>query len=540
MIDVVVTQTGFAGETVTLDVEDGGRIVGSQEVKLPVDGEPAAVRVRFTASEAGPRLFTFRIAPRPGEMVTQNNQREALIDVLDRREKILYFEGEPRPEMKFLRRAVEDDKNLQVATLQRTADNKYFRVGVDNENELAAGFPENARRAVRLPRHHPGQHRGGRVHRRPAADDCRVRRAPGRRSADAGRSALVQPRAVMPARRLLTRCRSSSNGCRRSARPTAGRASEDPPDPRRRSARHHADRGHGSGILHAVESDARADQRQPAARPQAGRDRAAQRDRREPRRPQPVLAFQRYGRGKALAFAVQDSWLWQMHASMPLEDMTHENFWRQLLRWVVDGVPDAGRHAHADRARRSGRARHADRRGRRQVLRRAQRRARGRPRQGSAGNGRRRADAVDRRQERRVPRARSPPRPTASMPPTSKRRATASRSAPASMHLRAAPGDAEYFDATMHAARLKRIAEETGGSSTPPTTCRAAGGSEVHRPRRDDGRGTRPLAHADRAAGDRRPDGGRVGLSPRGRDGLGIGVRVEGRVGSRCGTQASQ
>ena len=28
-----------------------------------------------------------------------------------------------------------------------------------------------------------------------------------------------------------------------------------------------------------------------------------------------------------------------MHASIPLEDMTHENFWRQMLRWLVDGVP---------------------------------------------------------------------------------------------------------------------------------------------------------------------------------------------------------
>ena len=27
--------------------------------------------------------------------------------------------------------------------------------------------------------------------------------------------------------------------------------------------------------------------------------------------------------------------------SIPLEDQTHENFWRQLLRWLVDGVPDA-------------------------------------------------------------------------------------------------------------------------------------------------------------------------------------------------------
>src|SRR4029078_8427167 len=94
VIDAGVTQTGYAGETVSLDVENDGRIVGSQEVKLPMDGEPAAVRVRFTAAEAGARVFTFRIAPRPGELVTQNNQREALIDVSDRREKILYYEGE--------------------------------------------------------------------------------------------------------------------------------------------------------------------------------------------------------------------------------------------------------------------------------------------------------------------------------------------------------------------------------------------------------------------------------------------------------------
>ena len=56
----------------------------------------------------------------------------------------------------------------------------------------------------------------------------------------------------------------------------------------------------------------------------------------ERRRDQVVLASQRYGRGKAIAFPIQDSWLWQMHASMSLEDQTHENYWRQMLRWLVD------------------------------------------------------------------------------------------------------------------------------------------------------------------------------------------------------------
>ena len=47
-------------------------------------------------------------------------------------------------------------------------------------------------------------------------------------------------------------------------------------------------------------------------------------------------------------------------------------------------------------------------------------------------------------------------------------RATASRSARGATHVRAAPGDAEYFDAAMHAPLLKRIAEETGGRFFTP------------------------------------------------------------------------
>ena len=54
--------------------------------------------------------------------------------------------------------------------------------------------------------------------------------------------------------------------------------------------------------------------------------------------------------GKAIAFMVKDSWVWQMHHTIPLEDMTHENFWRQLLRWLVDGVPSAVEvHTSAER-----------------------------------------------------------------------------------------------------------------------------------------------------------------------------------------------
>ena len=53
-----------------------------------------------------------------------------------------------------------------------------------------------------------------------------------------------------------------------------------------------------------------------------------------------MLAYQRYGRGKAIALPIQDSWLWQMDAKIAVTDTTHAMFWRRLVRWLVDGVPD--------------------------------------------------------------------------------------------------------------------------------------------------------------------------------------------------------
>jgi hypothetical protein len=55
---------------------------------------------------------------------------------------------------------------------------------------------------------------------------------------------------------------------------------------------------------------------------------------------QPVLAYQRYGRGLSVALPVQDSWLWQMHADVPVGDVAYRTLWRQLLRWITSDTPD--------------------------------------------------------------------------------------------------------------------------------------------------------------------------------------------------------
>jgi uncharacterized membrane protein len=336
LVDAVLTQTGYAGQTVTLDVEDEGRIVGSQPVRLPADGDPISVRVRFTATQAGPRVFRLKVAPQAGEVVTQNNQRDVQIDIRDRRERILYYEGEPRFEMKFARRAIQDDPNLQLVTLQRTAENKYLRLDIDATTggvELAAGFPKTreelfAYRALVLGSIEASAFTADQL--RMIAEFVDVRGGGllllgGHRAFAEGGYSGTPVAEVMP----VTLGRSNDALARLKVRPTrAGEAHAVTQlgDTEQASS----DRWKSMPSLTAVNQIE-------GIKPGATVLLAATDDR---RRDRVVLAYERYGRGKSIAFPVQDSWKWQMDATIRVEDQTHENFWRQLLRWLVDGVPD--------------------------------------------------------------------------------------------------------------------------------------------------------------------------------------------------------
>ncbi len=57
-----------------------------------------------------------------------------------------------------------------------------------------------------------------------------------------------------------------------------------------------------------------------------------------PHPPQPALVTQRFGRGRTAALLIGDFWRWGMQGSEAREDM--EKAWRQMLRWLVSDVPN--------------------------------------------------------------------------------------------------------------------------------------------------------------------------------------------------------
>jgi uncharacterized membrane protein len=338
VVNVVLTQTGYSGAKVPLTVEDEGRIVGTQEVTLPPDGESATVRVRFTASDAGPRVFRFAVPTQANEQVTQNNARSALIEVSDRHEKILYFEGEPRFEAKFILRAVEDDKNLQVVLLQRTAENKYYRRNVEGGEEVADGFPKTREelfsyRALILGSVEAASFTPDQL--RMIADFVSKRGGGllmlgGRRAfAEGGWSGTpvgeVLPVTLDPA----DNARKGSYLSELTVKPTRAGATS----PVTQIAGDEEESAKRWNDLPPLTSVNPIRGIKPGATTLLSGLDAKKQD-------QVVLAFQRYGRGKALAFPVQDSWQWRMSAKIPVTDTTYATFWRRLARWLVDDVPE--------------------------------------------------------------------------------------------------------------------------------------------------------------------------------------------------------
>ena len=470
VVDVVISQTGYGGRTVPLNVEDQGRIVTTEQITLPPDGQSLTARVRFTANEAGARLFRFRVPQQDGEEVTQNNTRDMLLEVRDRREKVLYFEGEPRAEAKFVHQAVENDKNLQVAMLIRTAENKYYRREISSPDELATGFPKTREElfayrglilgSVEAAAFTPEQLR--------MIADFVNKRGGGLLMLGGRRSFAEGGWAGTPVGEVLPVVLESDGG-----RPAAAYLSTLLVKPTRA--------GTISPVTQIADSEANSTNRwndmpevsavnaihavKPGATTLLNATDKSRQD-------QIVLAYQRYGRGKALAMPIQDSWLWRMDAKMAVEDTTHATFWRRLVRWLVDGVPDPvevtttqdrvepGEAVKisaevADSAFTAVNDSHVvatvtSPSGKKSEI----------PMEWTvARDGEYRASFV-------------PDEPGVYDVHVDAARSSGDQKTLGSgnIHVRASAGDAEYFDASMRASLLKRIAEETGGRFFTPST----------------------------------------------------------------------
>ena len=143
-----VRGTGYpAGHQIVLQVKDKktGRVLttpgtsGETKVTLPEDGGVVEAEVQFKADEVGPLDLVVEAVKQQGEIDDEDNVRTAQIAVLDAKIAVLYVDGYPRWEYRYLKNEMIRDKTVDISCLLTSADPTFAQEG----DKPIKRFPES-------------------------------------------------------------------------------------------------------------------------------------------------------------------------------------------------------------------------------------------------------------------------------------------------------------------------------------------------------------------------------------------------------------
>ncbi|MEL7536670.1 MAG: hypothetical protein AAFZ58_11800 [Pseudomonadota bacterium] len=328
--DAIVTIRHDRGGDARLRVlANGDTLLAAETVELDPARSTTQQTVNLTLTDTGFQSLSFELTPLGDEQERRNNRLQRVVDVPERNHRILYFEGEPRWEYKFMRRAIAADDDIVFSSLLRVSPNKFYRQGLEDSTELADGFPTDAEElyqydavllgSVEAAALAPAQQqllldfvsvRGGSL--------LLIAGPNGLGNGGWGESALAPALPTqLPAFGTDTFRRE-----RVSVAPTVyGRSLS--------ALRLSDDSGSGWNDLPDIADHQSVGTLKPAAQTLLS-VRTSTGD-------EPLLVTQPYGRGRSYVFGTGGTWRWQMQ--LPVEDQRHERFWRQLLRTLVTAAP---------------------------------------------------------------------------------------------------------------------------------------------------------------------------------------------------------
>ena len=315
-----------------LRVYDGGRLLAARELDLSADAGVTTHTIELPAGEVGVRDLRFTLDPSDGERNTVNNSRNHVVDVRPGRRSILYVEGEPRWEYKFIRRAAATDGSLRLASVVRATPNRYYRQGIAAAEELSRGFPQTAEELFAYDAVIIGSFEAAALS---AAQHQLLRDFVDRRGGGllllAGRDGLSDggwgraPLAPALPAHLPGEAAATFAPASVKARPTIYGAqsavTQLDPDPRRNAELW--------GSLPELADFQPLGNLKPGA--------VVLLEAIEEGRAHPLLVWQRYGRGSTYLLATASTWRWKMR--LPSDDQRHHTFWRQLLHAIAAEAP---------------------------------------------------------------------------------------------------------------------------------------------------------------------------------------------------------
>ncbi len=322
-----IRHAGFENRQAKLTAVSEGRVLASRQITLPPAGQLAAESLTIAVGKAGAMNMEIKVEPLGGELSPANNSQSVLVQVEDRIPRVLYIEGEPRWELKFIRRAAEADKDIELVSLLRTTQNKFYRQGIASPAELVNGFPVTTEEIFSYDGLIIGSVEAGAF---TPVQLSLIRAFADRRGGGAlflgGRTSLSDGawQATEVAEILPVTLSSRNNSFVRTPVKVELTPQGALHDLTRLDDSTQANAARWRALPPIADFQESGDPK-PAALvlAQAVTSRGRQ----------PLLAVQPFGRGRVALLATGGTWKWQM--LMDARDQSHETFWKQMLRWLV-------------------------------------------------------------------------------------------------------------------------------------------------------------------------------------------------------------
>jgi len=124
-VEVLIRRRGRIAASFPVHFKHNNRVLRTSMVAFEEGQQFAQIAFTVEPADVGQALYQVEIAPQLDDIV-ENNRRDFIIDVTDPKNRVLYLEGVPRWEFKFLKRALLSEKNYQLSAFVRGGDGTFI------------------------------------------------------------------------------------------------------------------------------------------------------------------------------------------------------------------------------------------------------------------------------------------------------------------------------------------------------------------------------------------------------------------------------
>ena len=113
-VEIQVQAADLQGKDAVLSISQGDKKLAEQKIKYTSKNYTGALNFLLNADKSGVQRYQATLTFTQGEQIKNNNSMPFVVDVIDKREKILLLVGAPHPDVAAIKQAIETNQSYEV------------------------------------------------------------------------------------------------------------------------------------------------------------------------------------------------------------------------------------------------------------------------------------------------------------------------------------------------------------------------------------------------------------------------------------------